>query len=722
MQRRKIVLIALAGLVLIGPTSGRADPSCATVPNVIDSVVRNPPDATRPYLVEDLCLGDFYFSDRTTPGSHILGPTALPAPFQCAQWIRTPNDDKNETSLSLLDVTLNAPARIFVGFDDRAINPPDWITTQFTDTGVAIDITEGGSQEYFFVWERSVAAGTVTLGGNKSAGVDFGAIGGSNYIVFALEGATPGDTDGDGILDADDNCPADFNPGQEDDEFDPNVGQNGGSHPQPDGVGRVCDNCPGRGSPYPFPGPTDPLADWSNHNPAQTDVDGDGVGDSCDDDMDGDGILNDVDNCPFTPNPTQTPIAAEIGDACPAQSFPADLLGLDYETPQHFSIETDTVPVRGELRLSFTPPSAANEIEVSAFCNGSDLPVAFSFAAAGDERFPEAVAIKADQTDVVVSPPHLLPDSNDLDLNPPPQPAEGQWIVPFLLFVDYKVLPPIGYDDPAGVSTDLACFVQLHRAPTSTATGVYAVRIEQRVKPSNTKSIFHCPIEADPACQPFESLGAQPEGEYGFFTPAPNEYTLLDSGDPTLGTCTLTNPTSGDLAYAPVGGERGWNCCTWFYTEAVSNVISETGFSTFWEGSIPPDADALPDQDADGVMDRCDNCPSGFANRDQSDIDLDSFGDLCDNCFDVTNSNQLNSDGLEAGDACQCSDVDGNDAVSIRDVAAMSRFSIGFGAGTAFDYDRCRVGIGPFRCTVDGVQAVRQALSGAATPLVESCP
>ena len=75
---------------------------------------------------------------------------------------------------------------------------------------------------------------------------------------------------------------------------------------------------------------------------------------------------------------------------------------------------------------------------------------------------------------------------------------------------------------------------------------------------------------------------------------------------------------SNDITYTPVGGARGWNCCTWFYTEQQTGEISETGFSTFWEGTIPPDADALPDVDADGVMDRCDNCPSGFANRDQS--------------------------------------------------------------------------------------------------------
>ena len=38
----------------------------------------------------------------------------------------------------------------------------------------------------------------------------------------------------------------------------------------------------------------------------QEDADGDGMGDSCDPDMDNDGILNEMDNCPKTPNPDQT--------------------------------------------------------------------------------------------------------------------------------------------------------------------------------------------------------------------------------------------------------------------------------------------------------------------------------------------------------------------------------------------------------------------------------
>ncbi|GAF81875.1 unnamed protein product, partial [marine sediment metagenome] len=81
-----------------------------------------------------------------------------------------------------------------------------------------------------------------------------------------------GDSDGDGVMDATDNCPTVPNPGQEDSDgdshgdacdncpLDDNEDQVDGDG---DGVGDVCDNCP------------------DDANPGQEDADGDGEGDAC---------------------------------------------------------------------------------------------------------------------------------------------------------------------------------------------------------------------------------------------------------------------------------------------------------------------------------------------------------------------------------------------------------------------------------------------------------
>jgi PKD repeat protein/putative intracellular protease/amidase len=98
------------------------------------------------------------------------------------------------------------------------------------------------------------------------------------------------DRDEDGVPNSEDNCPNDYNPGQENSDGDD--------------FGDACDNCP------------------EVTNPDQTDGDGDGLGDPCDScfDTDGDGYgdpghqenLCQEDNCPETHNPDQTEV--ERGD------------------------------------------------------------------------------------------------------------------------------------------------------------------------------------------------------------------------------------------------------------------------------------------------------------------------------------------------------------------------------------------------------------------------
>ncbi len=92
-------------------------------------------------------------------------------------------------------------------------------------------------------------------------------------IVIAPPLGPPGDMDGDGVGDEDDNCPNNYNPGQE--NYDE------------DDLGDVCDSCTdtdddGYGNPG-FPVNTCPDDNCpDDYNPDQNDYDGDGIGDVCD--------------------------------------------------------------------------------------------------------------------------------------------------------------------------------------------------------------------------------------------------------------------------------------------------------------------------------------------------------------------------------------------------------------------------------------------------------
>lgn len=129
----------------------------------------------------------------------------------------------------------------------------------------------------------------------------FGAFDGGMINDFTLEVCgvrDPFDYDSDGVLNEDDNCFETVNPDQSDLDGD---GQGDACDDDIDGDGVLneSDNC------------------VLTANSDQSDIDGDGLGDVCDDDIDGDGVLNEEDNCPETENPMQYDMNVNgIGDVC----------------------------------------------------------------------------------------------------------------------------------------------------------------------------------------------------------------------------------------------------------------------------------------------------------------------------------------------------------------------------------------------------------------------
>ena len=126
------------------------------------------------------------------------------------------------------------------------------------------------------------------------------------------------DTDRDGIKDVNDNCTAIFNPDQSDVDGDGlgDACDNINDDLDRDGIFNSIDNCP------------------NNYNPLQEDIDADGIGDICDvvpvTDSDKDGIPDALDNCKLIANPDQLDTDKDgIGDACDAPIIDTDKDGIE---------------------------------------------------------------------------------------------------------------------------------------------------------------------------------------------------------------------------------------------------------------------------------------------------------------------------------------------------------------------------------------------------------
>ncbi|HPG41030.1 MAG TPA: FlgD immunoglobulin-like domain containing protein [bacterium] len=128
--------------------------------------------------IDYLQPGKEYYTD-----SHYV-TTAIPEGLVNSRIIKTPNNDKNNSSDDYLSLILTTDAMVYIAYDSRVKKTPDWLT-RFTKTGKTLGVSESGGK--MDLWASIFPAGEIILGGNNAGG----AVDAKSMYVVIISGIDP---------------------------------------------------------------------------------------------------------------------------------------------------------------------------------------------------------------------------------------------------------------------------------------------------------------------------------------------------------------------------------------------------------------------------------------------------------------------------------------------------------------------------------------------------